>query len=116
MILCFDIDNVICLTKGNQYKKAKPIVKTVKLINKAYKLGFKINIFTGRFSGRCNGNLKKIIKMDQGLTKKQLKRWEVKYHGLYFAKPAFDVYVDDKNFEFKKSWHTKFTKKVFKNV
>ena len=29
-------------------------------------------------------------------TKKQLKRWGVKYHGLYFAKPAFDVYVDDK--------------------
>ena len=54
--------------------------------------------------------------MDQGLTKKQLKRWEVKYHGLYFAKPAFDVYVDNKNFEFKKSWHTKFTKKIFENV
>ena len=34
--------------------------------------------------------------MDQGLTKKQLKKWGVKYHSLLFAKPVFDVYVDDK--------------------
>mgnify|MGYP001304826061 CR=1 FL=1 len=53
MILCFDLDNVICVTKNMVYKKAKPITKTIKLINKAYKLGFKINIFTGRFFGRC---------------------------------------------------------------
>ena len=45
MILCFDLDNVICVTKNMVYKKAKPITKTIKLINKAYKLGFKINIF-----------------------------------------------------------------------
>ena len=116
MIHCFDLDNVICVTKNMVYKKAKPITKTIKLINKAYKLGFKINIFTGRFSGRCNGNLKKIIKIDQGLTKKQLKKWKVKYHSLLFGKPVFDVYIDDKNFEFKKNWHKKFNKQILKNV
>ena len=116
MILCFDLDNVICSTKGIQYNKAKPKTKTIKLINKAYKLGFKINIFTGRFYGRCNGNLKKIIEMDQGLTKKQLKKWKVKYHSLLFGKPVFDIYIDDKNFGFKKNWHKKFNKQIIKNI
>ena len=116
MILCFDLDNVICSTKGTQYKKAKPVAKTIKLINKAYKLGFKINIFTGRFSGRCNGNLKKIIEMDQGLTKKQLKKWKVKYHSLLFGKPVFDIYIDDKNLGFKKNWHKQFNKQIIENI
>jgi hydroxymethylpyrimidine pyrophosphatase-like HAD family hydrolase len=75
MILCFDLDNVICVTKNKVYKKAKPITKTIKLINQAYELGFIITIFTGRFYGKCAGNLKRIIEMDRGLTRKQLKKW-----------------------------------------
>ena len=116
MIICFDLDNVICATKNMEYKKAKPILKTIRLINKVYKSGFKIIIFTGRFYGRCNGNLKKIIKMDKGLTKKQLKKWGVKYHSLLFGKPVFDIYIDDKNFEFNKNWHKKFKKHIMKNT
>ena len=116
MILCFDLDNVICITQNKKYKKAKPIVRTIKLINKAYKSGFNILIFTGRFYGRCNGNLKKIIAMDKGLTKRQLKKWKVKYHSLLFGKPNFDIFIDDKNFEFKKNWHKKFNKRILKNI
>ena len=86
MIICFDLDNVICSTINKHYRKAKPIIKTIKLINEAYRSGFKIVIFTGRFYGRCKGNLKKIIKMDNDLTKKQLKKWKVKYHSLLFGK------------------------------
>jgi hypothetical protein len=113
MILCFDLDNVICETNNVKYKDAKPILKTIKIINKAYNSKFEILIFTGRFYGKCNGNLKEILKMDKGLTKKQLKKWRVKYHSLIFGKPVFDVYVDDKNFEFKKNWHKKFNKQIF---
>ena len=40
--------------------------------------------------------------MDNGLTKRQLKKWKIKYHRLIFGKPMFDVNVDDKNFQFKK--------------
>ena len=116
MIICFDLDNVICITKNKEYKKAKPITKTVKLINKAYDSGLEIIIFTGRYYGSCNGNLKKIIKIDKGLTKKQLNRWKVKYHRLLFGKPVFDIYIDDKNFEFKKNWHKKFNKRIYKNI
>ena len=116
MILCFDLDNVICETNNVKYKDAKPILKTIKIINKAYNSKFEILIFTGRFYGRCDGNLNEILKMDKGLTKKQLKKWGVKYHNLIFGKPVFDVYVDDKNFEFKKNWHKKFNKQIFKSV
>ena len=58
----------------------------------------------------------KIVKVDNGLTKKQLKRWDVKYHRLLFGKPVFDVYIDDKNFEFKKNWHKAFNRKLLKQV
>ena len=116
MILCFDLDNVICKTKNVNYKNAKPIARTVKIINKAYSYKFKVLIFTGRFYGRCNGNLNKILKMDDGLTKRQLKKWKVKYHRLIFGKPMFDIYVDDKNFQFKKNWHKQFNNQILKNI
>ena len=116
MILCFDLDNVICKTKNVNYKNAKPIARTVKIINKAYSYKFKVLIFTGRFYGKCNGNLNKILKMDNGLTKRQLKKWKIKYHRLIFGKPMFDVYVDDKNFQFKKNWHKQFNNQILKNI
>ena len=59
MILCFDIDNVVCKTNKTQYKKSTPNLKTIRLINEAYTLGARIILFTGRFYGRCGGNLKK---------------------------------------------------------
>ena len=116
MILCFDLDNVICRTKNIEYKDAKPIARTVKIINKAYNYKFKVIIFTGRFYGKCNGNLNKILKMDNGLTKRQLKKWKIKYHKLIFGKPMFDVYVDDKNFQFKKNWHKQFNNQILENI
>ena len=111
MIFCFDLDNVICKTKKNFYEKSKPSNKTIDIINALYKKGNKIIIFTGRFFGSCNGSIKKILLKDNGLSKKQLKKWKVKYHKLVFGKPVFDVIVDDRNFEFKKNWHTQFKKK-----
>ena len=29
--ICFDIDNVICLTKGSNYRKSRPIKKILDL-------------------------------------------------------------------------------------
>ena len=100
MILCFDIDNVICKTNKTQYKKSTPNLKTIRLINEAYTLGARIILFTGRFYGRCDGNLKKIKKVDRGMTKKQLKKWGVKYHNiitLFQQVVAPEQKDDDKN-------------------
>ena len=65
MILCLDLDNVICKTRNVKYKNAKPIARTVKIINKAYNYKFKVLIFAGRFYGKCNGNLNKIFKTEK---------------------------------------------------
>ena len=102
---CFDIDGVICKTFKNNYKKSKPILKTVRKINQLYKDGNYIIIFTARFMGRSNEN--KTIAKKKGLriTKNQLKKWRVKYHKLEFGKPSFDVIIDDKALFFKKNWH-----------
>ena len=32
--ICFDLDNVICKTLGNNYKSSLPIKKNIKTINK----------------------------------------------------------------------------------
>ena len=53
---CFDIDGVICSTKGNDYKNSKPKVKSIKPINQLYLEGHTILIFTSRFMGRSNEN------------------------------------------------------------
>ena len=33
---CFDLDNTLCSTKGNDYDKSKPKKKAVKIINLLY--------------------------------------------------------------------------------
>ena len=48
------------------------------------------------------------------LTKKQLKKWNLKYHKLIMGKPSYDVLVDDKNLNFQKLL-IKFKKNLKKN-
>ena len=107
-IICFDLDNVICKTINNNYKSSKPIKKTITLINKLYKEGYQIKIFTARGMGTLKGNYPMVIKTYKKLTVQQLKLWDLKYHSLIFGKPAYDCFVDDKAFGFKKNWHDNF--------
>ena len=85
---CFDIDGTICSISVNDYSLAKPYEKRIEQINKLYAEGNKIIFNTAR------GFLSK--KNLEELTKKQLSDWGVKYHEIYFGKPAADYYVDDK--------------------
>ena len=105
LIFCFDLDNVICLTKKNYYHKSKPIHKSIEAVNKLYDQGYFIKIFTARFMGRSNENVKKEISRGYKLTEKQLKIWGVNYHKLIFGKPSFDVVIDDKSINFSNNWH-----------
>ena len=114
-ILCFDLDNVICATKGMNYKKSKPKKKIVSLINNLYESGHYIKIFTGRYMGRNNDSI--ILAKKQGYTntKKQINSWGVKYHKLIFGKPSYDIFVDDKCYNFSKNWYLKFKNDIEKN-
>lgn len=111
--ICFDIDNVICKTdfKGN-YEKSLPIKKNINMINKLYKKDFKIILYTARYMGRNNENRIKAEKKIKPLTLKQLKKWGVKYHKIYFGKPSFDLFIDDKSLFFKKNWISLLSKKL----
>ena len=37
-------------------------------------------------------------------TRKQLKKWDLKYHELIFGKPSYDLFIDDKSIFFNKNW------------
>ena len=103
--ICFDIDNVICKTNStNNYSKSVPIKKNINVINQAYNNGFTVILYTARYMGRCKGDITKVKKQIKPLTLKQLKNWGVKYHKIYFGKPSFDLFIDDKSLFFKKNW------------
>ena len=110
-ILCFDLDNVLCITKSNNYKISKPIRKNINLVNKLFKKGFYIKIFTARYMGRNNDNIQKAKKQGYSKTYNQLKKWNLKFHRLFLTKPSFDIYVDDKSLDFRKDWDKKIKKK-----
>jgi len=111
--ICFDIDNVICITGDKRnYSKSIPIKKNIEIINKSYDNGFKIILYTARFMGRCKGNVAEVKRRIKPLTLKQLKKWGVKYHKLYFGKPSFDLFIDDKSLFFKKGWPKYLEKKL----
>ena len=110
-IICFDLDNVLCKTRRNNYKSSIPIKKNVSLVNKLFDNGYFIKIFTARYMGRNNDDIKKAKKQGYIFTKQQLKKWKISYHKLIFGKPSFDVYIDDKSLFFDKNWTSKLKKK-----
>lgn len=93
---CFDIDGVICITKGNDYKNSKPNKKVIKIINNLHKKNY-IVLNTARFMGRTNNNKKKAELLCKKLTLSQLKAWKVRYHKIFFGKPSYDFVIDDKS-------------------
>ena len=113
-ILCFDLDNVICITKGNKYHESKPKKKVIDLINNLYKEGYTIKIITARHMGKFNGNSVKAKKFGYKKTFNQLKKWKLSFHELILGKPSYDILVDDKALGFKKNWTKKF-KKIINN-
>ena len=112
--ICFDIDGIICITDKNDYKNAKPKKEVIKFINKKNRK-YKIIIFTARYMGRNNNNILKAKKAGYHFTKKQLMKWGLKFEKLYFGKPSYDIFIDDKNLNHKKNWLQSLEKKVHNN-
>jgi len=111
--ICFDIDEVICKTDSKRdYSKSKPIKKNINVINNLYNKGFTIILYTARYMTRCNGNVAEVKKKVKPLTLNQLKNWKVKFHKIYFGKPSFDLFIDDKSLFFDKNWPKLLLKKL----
>ena len=89
MVIFCDIDGTLCTnTNGRGYERAKPFIKNIAKINKLYKNGTRIILWTSR--GTTTGDNWEI------LTSQQLKDWGVSYHELRFGKPHYDLWIDDK--------------------
>ena len=95
MMIYVDIDETICTSsKDLDYTKARPLTENIKKINKMYDNGDEIVYWTARgtVTGICW----------RETTEKQFKEWGVKYHALKFGKPAYDLFIDDKNINSKR--------------
>jgi hypothetical protein len=110
-ILCFDLDNTLCVTKGNNYLDAKPNQKNIDVVNQLYAKGFIIKIFTSRFMGRSKENIQIAKRRGFLITTKQLKKWKISYHKLIMGKPSYDLIIDDKSLGYNKNWAVKIKKK-----
>ena len=111
-ILCFDIDGVICRTKNSYYYSSKPIIKNINFINYLYSQKYYIKIFTSRYMGRNNENSKKATEQGYSFTKKKLENWGLKFNELIFGKPSFDIIIDDRALNFRKTWILDLKKKL----
>ncbi len=94
-MIYIDIDETICITPGDahtarNYANAKPLLKNIEKCNKLYEDGNTIVYWTARGTGSG---------IDwQKVTEDQFTFWGVKHHELRFGKPAYDIFIDDKNF------------------
>lgn len=97
MIIYIDIDETICRSDGSgNYENASPILKAVQKANELYDKGHTIIYWTAR--GTLTGiDWRKV-------TEKQFQSWGVKYHELRFGKPAYDLFIDDKNMNSEDWW------------
>jgi hypothetical protein len=95
-IYVFDIDGTICSNTLGDYVKAKPIKARIDAINILYNSGNTIIFHTARGMGSSNNDSLMAIEKWREFTLSQLENWGVKYHKLYFGKPAGDIYIDDK--------------------
>ena len=100
-IFLFDIDNTICTTKKNFYKKSIPKKNMINKINNLKLNGHKVKVFTSRYMGRNNEKSKTVKKKYFNTTKKQLIKWGLKFDELIMGKPSYDFHIDDKSFNSK---------------
>ena len=90
MLIYVDIDETICESpEDRDYTKAQPIKERIEKINKLFDEGNTIVYWTAR--GTMTG-----IDWYQ-VTQKHIDIWGVKYHDLKMGKPAYDLFIDDKN-------------------
>lgn len=94
MTIYVDIDNTICYyadadKNALNYNLAIPIVSRIEQINKLFDLGHTIIYWTAR--GAITG-----IDWTE-VTTIQLRQWGCKYSLLRTDKPAYDLFIDDKN-------------------
>jgi len=92
MIIFVDIDDTICYRENKSkydYSDSKPYKDRIKKVNQLYKDGNTIVYWTARGTVTQKNWFQ--------VTLKQLNDWGCKFHELRMGKPAYDLFIDDKN-------------------
>lgn len=94
---CFDLDNTLVTYPkiAGDYTTVRPKIKNIKFLNFLQSLGHHIIIYTARRMRTHKGNIKKVKKDIEKLTKNQLTKFGIKYDELIFGKPYAHFYIDD---------------------
>jgi len=91
MRFCFDLDGTLCRTEGQDYVNAEPIEDRIERVNELYARGHHIIIATARGQSELLAVRAEILQM----TRRQLARWQVRFHELH-PKPFAHRYIDDR--------------------
>ena len=88
-VLVVDIDGTICTkVTGDDYTSAMPIPSRITRVNEMKQDGWYVIYWTAR-GGTTGEDWKQI-------TEQQLREWGAQYNELHFAKPHYDLWIDDK--------------------
>lgn len=94
--LIFDFDGVLCVFGAKDYSQAEPYEISIEQVNRAYREGWYIVIFTARYMSRCNGNVDRARLCGQKEAEDWLRKHGVNFHEVILGKPSGDIYVDDR--------------------
>lgn len=108
---CFDLDNTLCNTKGNDYDTCTPIKERVDVVNFLYDKGHNINIYTARGMTTYNKSVTLVYDNLYSKTKQQLVSWGIKHHVLTLGKPSYDEFICDKAYN-SEVWFNNFAGKT----
>jgi len=102
MKICVDLDGTICKNKTNDqnYYELEPIENAVETLNYFKNKGYYIIIHTARGMRTYNNNEGKIIANHSNKIIEWLKKWNIPFDELLFAKPDVDCFIDDKGYRF----------------
>ena len=92
MIIFVDIDDTICYRENKSkldYSESKPYPNRIEKVNQLYNDGNTIVYWTARGTVTQKNWFQ--------LTLKQLNDWGCNFHELRMGKPAYDLFIDDKN-------------------
>lgn len=102
MIIAVDLDHTLCVPNENgrdseeKYGNAEPIEENIKKVNKLFKEGHKIIIYTARRMLTHKGNVKAVEEDVGQITRDWLRMNGVLFTDIVFGKIYYDLIIDDK--------------------
>ena len=105
--IVFDLDDTLCYANKTKeaiekndawmlYGDPKPNQRMISQLRVAWAMGYKIIIYTSRRMITRNGNVRKIRRDVEKMTKAWLKKYGIPWDQIVFGKPYGVYYVDDK--------------------